>query len=50
MAALITLMICCIVLLIMFAVVCALWDAITGRWSKKQQIQELQNDTDLFGH
>ncbi len=48
MAAAIIFLSVCIILLIMFSIVCALWDVVLGRWSKEEQKKNFQQDLHDF--
>ena len=44
MAAAIIFLSTCIVLLVMYSIICALWDVILGRWSREEQKKNFQQD------
>ncbi|MBH9969044.1 MULTISPECIES: hypothetical protein [Commensalibacter] len=48
MAAAIIFLSTCIVLLVMYSIICALWDVILGRWSREEQKKNFQQDLNDF--
>lgn len=48
MAAAIIFLSVCILVLVMYSIVCALWDIILGRWSHEEQKKNMQQDLHDF--